>query len=330
MISVFAPGKIILFGEHAVVYGYPALAIPILQVGVTVSISAKPYTNSIKPLSEKGRIEELDWMKHITVNAPGIGWQSSLAESQSNTLSAPIISTILNVFRILNISSPPPMHIEINSSIPVASGMGSGAAVSVALIRTLSSFLGKELSNEAVNQLAFECEIFHHGTPSGIDNTVITYSQPVFFIKDTPIEIFKVGKPFTLVVANSGIRAATREAVASVRKLWEENQDNTDQIFSSISDTVVQARQAILEGDQITLGILMNRNHNLLQQLKVSSSDLDFLTFTALNSGALGAKLSGGGLGGNIIALVQPENAEMVASALHSAGATETIISTVV
>ena len=299
-----APGKIILFGEHAVVYNRPALAVPVTQVHVDVKVS-----DSLR--------------EGIFINAPGIDLHAGL-----NSLPAdhPIASVILRLFQLFGISQFPPLDISITSTIPVASGLGSGAAVSVALIRALAVHVAYPLTNEQVNELVFEIEKLHHGTPSGIDNTVITYNKPVYFIKGQPIETFKVGKPFMIVIGDTGIPAPTKESVGDVRSLWLRDTVNFENLFNEISQIVLIARRSIESGKPELLGKLMDHNHALLQQLTVSSPELDKLVEAARNAGALGAKLSGGGRGGNMIALVEQAKAESVASALISAGARQTII----
>ncbi len=307
-----APGKIILFGEHAVVYGRPALAVPVTQVHVDVEVLDSPRAG-------------------IFIHAPGINLHAGL-----NSLPAdhPIASVILKVFSTLGLPSPTGrragdeggLEFSITSTIPVASGLGSGAAVSVALIRALSSFLSHSLSDDEVNSLAYEIEKLHHGTPSGIDNTVITYNKPVYFTKSQPIETFKVGKPFTIVIGDTGISALTKESVGDVRRLWLRDQINLESIFNEIAQIALIARRSIEQGKPELLGELMDQNHALLQSLTVSSLELDKLVEAARNAGALGAKLSGGGRGGNMIALSEQAKAESVAQALISAGAKCTII----
>jgi mevalonate kinase len=236
---------------------------------------------------------------------------------------------ILKVFSTFGISTPPPLHINISSTIPVAAGLGSGAAVSVALIRALAVHLAHPLTNDQVNEMVFEIEKLHHGTPSGIDNTVITYNKPVFFIKGRPIETFKVGRPFTIVIGDTGISAPTKESVGDVRALWQKDPDHFEGIFNEIGEIVLSARESIENGNPGLLGPLMDQNHFLLQKLTVSSPELDGLVRTARHAGALGAKLSGGGRGGNMIALAEQASAESVAQALLAAGARRTIITQV-
>lgn len=299
-----APGKIILFGEHAVVYNRPALAVPVNQVQVDVEVLDSDSAG-------------------ILIHAPIIDLHAELSSLQPDNA---IGSVILNLFQRFNISPPPNIKIEINSTIPVASGLGSGAAVSVALIRVLSSYLNHLLTDNEVNNMVFEIEKLYHGTPSGIDNTVITFNKPVYFIKNQPIETFTVGKPFTIVIADTGISAPTKEAVGDVRKLWEKDKNKYESIFDEIGQISLIARRSIESGKPEMLGELMDHNHSLLQQLTVSSPELDSLVLAARDAGALGAKLSGGGRGGNMIALVNQAEANQVAESLIKAGAKNTII----
>jgi mevalonate kinase len=299
-----APGKIILFGEHAVVYNRPALAVPVTQVHADVEVLDSPRNG-------------------ILINAPGIDLHAELNSLPSDH---PIASVILKLFQRFDISQTSNLEINISSTIPVASGLGSGAAVSVALTRALSSYLSHSLTDAEVNSLAFEIEKLHHGTPSGIDNTVITYAKPVYFIKDNPIETFKVGKPFTIVIGDTGISALTKESVGDVRRLWLRDTVAFENYFNEIAQIVLIARRAIESGKPELLGELMDHNHALLQRLTVSSPELDKLVEVARDASALGVKLSGGGRGGNMIALVDQATAQSVADALISAGAKRTII----
>jgi len=302
-----APGKVILFGEHAVVYGRPALAIPVTQLQATATVSK----------NSRGGI----W-----VEAPNINLSSELSQLAPDH---PLAAVINSVFEILNITRPPACTIYLQSTIPVASGLGSGAAVSVAILRALSAFLGHPLSDEQINKLAYETEKLHHGNPSGIDNYVITYAKPVYFLKGRAIKTFRVGAAFTIVIGDTGISAPTKESVAAVRKLWETDQPHWEKVFDRVGEIVWDARQAIERGDGVELGKLMDANHSLLQEMTVSSVELDTLVEAAHKSGVLGAKLSGGGRGGNMIALVLKENASTLAEALLSAGAKRAIITTV-
>jgi len=315
MSSASAPGKIILFGEHAVVYARPALAVPVLQVHADVTVDVR---------TDKTDLMGKDWRSLTLIEAPDIGIFTTLDSLLAHQSTHPLATVIVNVFQFLGID-PPPLKIRVTSSIPVASGLGSGAAVSVALIRALAAAVSDSLPDEQVNTLAYEIEKLHHGTPSGIDNTVITYARPVYFVRGRPIETFSVHTPFTVVIGNTGVAAPTKESVGDVRKLWETDHTRWEQVFDRVGEIVQQARAAIEKGETSALGPLMDANHAILQRLTVSSPELDHLVLTAKAAGAEGAKLSGGGRGGNMIALVQPQRAEAVAAALRSAGALSAI-----
>ena len=302
-----APGKIILFGEHAVVYGRPALAVPVTQVHADVKVLDSTRVG-------------------IWISAPDVNIHAEL-----NTLPSdhPIATVIHNFLFLSRVSPFPNLDIHISSTIPVASGLGSGAAVTVALTRALSSHLNHSMTDEEVNVFAYEIEKLHHGTPSGIDNTVVTYSKPVYFVKGQPIEVFKVGRPFTIVIGDTGISAPTKESVADVRQLWVKDKKRLEVIFDEVADISFSARRVIEEGRIEMLGTLMDENHALLQEMTVSSPKLDRLVSAARSAGALGAKLSGGGRGGNMIALVEDKGARSISDALISAGAKRTIITKV-
>ena len=302
-----APGKIILFGEHAVVYGRPALAVPVTQVHVDVEVRASPHAG-------------------VWINAPGIDLHAELSSLPDDH---PIASVINKIFQRFDISQFPALEINISSTIPIASGLGSGAAVTVALIRALSLHLGQVLTNEKINELAFEIEKYHHGTPSGIDNTVITYSKPVYFIKGQPIETLKVGKPFTILIGDTGVPAPTKESVSDVRILWKQDGERFERLFDRIAEISLNARRSIESGQNESLGDLMDQNHTILQELTVSSPELDKLVETARRAGACGAKLSGGGRGGNMIALVEKDKVKIISDALFSAGVTNLIVTEV-
>jgi mevalonate kinase len=304
MTHASAPGKIILFGEHAVVYGRSALAVPVTQVHADAEVVDSPRAG-------------------IWIHAPDISLHAELSSLSSDH---PIASVIHNFFFAFGVSPFPSLDISITSSIPVASGLGSGAAVTVALLRALSSAVHRPLSDEQINQFAYEIEKLHHGTPSGIDNTVITYGRPVYFVRGQPIETFTVASPFTLVIADTGISAPTKESVGDVRKLWESDKPRWEKVFDEIGEIADKARAAIESGYIHELGALMDANHALLQHLTVSSPELDRLVESARSAGASGAKLSGGGRGGNMIALVEKNRAAQVAEALMSAGAKRTIV----
>ena len=302
-----APGKIILFGEHAVVYGRPAIALPVAEVRATATIEPAPSGSG------------------LMLVAADIGKRLSLTTASPYE---PLAAAARITLAHLSLREPDAI-LTIRSTIPIASGMGSGAAVATALVRALSSFLGQPLKLKEISQLVFEVEKIHHGTPSGVDNTVVVYEQPVIFVPGRPVDCLSVGAPIPLLIGDTGIRSSTRAVVEDVRLRWQREPARYDVLFDQIGDVVGQACHVIGAGDIAGLGPLMDGNQALLMELGVSSAKLNDLVDAARYAGALGAKLSGAGRGGSMIALVEEEFAADVEGALKDAGA-ESVIGTTV
>lgn len=303
-VSATAPAKIILLGEHAVVYGQPAIALPVSDVRARAAITANP-------LGKPEEIEIISKRVHLRT------FLSDLTPDHA-------LPRLFDRFRLeCGIPKLPAMAITISSDIPIAAGMGSGAAVSVALLKALGLFVGVTFSISQLASMAFESEKAYHGNPSGIDNTVIAYESPIFFKRDEPVNFFSILSEFTLVIANSGIPAKTIETVSAVRKRYEENPQVIAALHEQIGKLVEKARQYLEYGALTKLGETCNQNHSLLQELGVSTPLLDELVTAARLAGAYGAKLTGGGGGGNIIALVDENKVSTVEQALLEAGAVQ-------
>ena len=308
MSTAYAAGKSILFGEHAVVYGRPAIAVPIQQVRAEASVQS----------CETG--------KGVFLSAPDLNWECCLTDSPEGHSLRAIVTSTLSCLRIV---PEPDIVVRVTSTIPIACGLGSGTAVSVAVARALADYFGIQLSRETISELAFEVEKIHHGTPSGIDNTVIAYERPVYFVKGQTPVILIPAKSFQLVVADTGVCSPTHAVVADVRRRWEQNPRLYDSLFDEIGAVSQTARHCIESGRTNDLGPLMNRNQELLRAIDVSSPELERLIVAALQAGALGAKLSGAGRGGNMIALVTEESAPRVEGALRASGAAHVIVTKV-
>lgn len=201
-ISASAPGKTILFGEHAVVYGRPAIAAPVNQVRARAFVSANP----------RGVPGE------VLVQAPDVGLEAYLDELAENHPLGQVIRATLATLRLKRL---PACSVRISSTIPIAAGLGSGAAVSVAIIRAVANFAGSPLPDETVSTLAYQVDQLYHGTPSGIDNTVITYARPVYFVRGQPVQMLRLPEPFTIVIGDTGVQSPTSAAVGDVRDAWQ-------------------------------------------------------------------------------------------------------------
>jgi len=299
-------------GEHAVVYGQPAIAVPVAGLRARATVTAAPAGSGIV----------------LVARDLGQTWQIKSANQQIGKSEAlPFI--VGHTLHYLQVPGTPDLHIELTSDLPVASGLGSSAAVAVALIRALAGHFGRRLEPAAVSALAFEAEGLQHGTPSGVDNTVVAYEQPVWFVRAQGMETFAMGRPLRLLIGDTGLASSTRDVVGDVRAAWQGEPARYAALFATIGRVSQRARRAIEQGDLPTLGRLLNENHRLLQALGVSCAELDRLVTAATTAGALGAKLSGAGRGGNMIALVQPETAAAVAAALRAAGARRVVVTEV-
>ena len=280
--SFTAPGKIILFGEHAVVYGKPAIAIPVS--GMRASAWSEPGEGK------------------LTINALDLNEKIDLKNktSQFSVLAQALLSRTKQ--------NEPNLTINLTSKLPQGSGMGSSAATSTAVCKALSNYLGVDLEKNQISELVFDAEKIVHGTPSGIDNTVVAYESQVYFVKGKEPLTFDSGRTFYLVIGDTGIESSTKETVGNVRSLWEKEPNLMNGYFDEIANVTEGGKQAIENGDKEAVGELMNKNHELLNKIGVGHQELEKLVDITLDAGSLGAKLTGGGGGGNMVALAK--NAE--------------------
>jgi mevalonate kinase len=304
-----APGKTILFGEHAVVYGQPAIAVPVTERQAKVKIF--PLIGS-----------QTDQIQFI---APQIQFEKNYIDLDKHH---PFRIALEQVKNFLDISHYPACKIHLSSTIPISSGLGSSAAISVSLINALFSFVGYQASESLLSELAYKVEIEFHGTPSGIDNTVVAYRKPVYFQKGKDIEFINPGGNFTIIIADSGVSGNTKVAVARVRERWLNNTILFEEYFQKNGEIASHAKMALENGEQTILGNLMNANQELLRKIGVSHPSLENLIDISMKHGGLGAKLCSGGLGGNIIILTDVDKADILSELLLGNGASQTIIMT--
>jgi len=308
MTLAYAPGKVILFGEHAVVYGRPAIAVPVTEVQAQACVEPGSAGNG------------------TIINAPDLGRRVVLHDAADDDPLAHIVRLALEA---IGGEQDPDLVITVTSAIPVARGMGSGAAVSTAIVRALFQHFRYWLPSRGISDLVYKAEVLYHGRPSGIDNTVVAFEKPIYFVKDEGWEVFWVGVPFLLAIADTGIQSSTKEVVGDLGRRYQGDAGKYDPLFDQIGAIAVAARSTIEQGHIEKLGHLMDQNHRLLQQLSVSCPELDRLVVAAREGGALGAKLSGAGWGGNVIALITEEIRERIGMVLRLAGAAQVIITEV-
>ncbi|HLU61181.1 MAG TPA: hydroxymethylglutaryl-CoA reductase, degradative [Gammaproteobacteria bacterium] len=290
-------GKIILFGEHAAVYGRHALAAPI-------------------PLAIQARVSKGN--EGVEVIIPRWNVETRLHEPATQRQGFhKQFGIILGKLGL----EDRPMRIEIFPNVPRAMGLGGSAAFAVAVIRALDRHFALGLSDEEVNDLAFESETVAHGTPSGIDNTMATFGRLMLYRKGNPPlrEFLTAREPVKFVIGMTGVETLTHKTVTRVRQNWERNTALYERIFNEIDEITLQGTKALQQGNLEEMGDLMNVCQGLLNALQVSSWELEELLQIARDNGALGAKLTGGGGGGSMIALC-PDNAERVMKAMRDKG----------
>ena len=295
-----ACGKVILLGEHAVVYGRHALATPI-------------------PLAVEARV--VDAADGVQLVIPRWGVEQRVpAVGEHPAGVAGILALLLEQLDL----SDRAMAIEVFPNVPRAMGLGGSSALAVSVIRALDSHFRLGLGAEAINDYAFACEQAAHGTASGVDNTLATYGAPLLFraasaSRPASFEEVKLGAPLPLVIGLSGKESLTASSVARVAAAWQRNQRRYEAVFDQIDGLARHAADAARAGDLAELGELMNLGHGYLNALQVSTRELETLADIARSHGAAGAKLTGGGGGGSIVALC-PNGQDAVAAAIRDAG----------
>jgi len=290
-------GKVVILGEHAVVYGRHAIAAPV-------------------PLAIRARIEPCEDGIHIMIPRWGVEYELARnpAERRSFERAAGAVLDELGL-------SGRSMRIEVFSEVPRGMGLGGSAAMAVAIVRALDAHFDLGLDNTEVNRLAFESEKLAHGNPSGLDNTIACFRQPLVYRTGNPplVELLNIEKPIPMVIGMTGSEGLTASTVTRVGEAWKQDPKLYERIFDQIDGLVLRGVEAIQDQDLPTLGELMNICHGMLNALQVSTPELERLVSIARASGALGAKLTGGGGGGSIIALCDGDTGP-VTEAIRAAG----------
>ncbi|MFQ5979592.1 MAG: mevalonate kinase [Candidatus Heimdallarchaeota archaeon] len=296
-------GKTILFGEHFVVYGLPAIA---------SAISAATIANVERLEGQTG------WQ--LDDQRPEVpGYKAKKASQQQKSIE--------NVLSYCGIDTTEiGIKISYSGDLTCASGFGASAASCSSLARALNNEFNLGFDDEKINEAAYEGEKAYHGSPSGIDNTCSTYGGLVWYKRNLEggknlVETMHLAKPVELVLASSGISANTTEVVADVRAKKDADPDWFDEIINQYSEIIQKARHALTNLNFEEVGQLMNANHRLLQEITVSCTELDDLVETARANGAIGAKLTGTGRGGIQISLTPgKELQDKVTVALEAKG----------
>ncbi|MGM8211184.1 mevalonate kinase [Virgibacillus sp. W0430] len=277
-----AHSKLILVGEHAVVHGQPAIAIPFPLVGVESVVEHVIGTVTIDSSFYHGPIDSAP---------PAL---------------AGIVSCIKGTLEFLN-KPCKDLLIRIKSSIPPGKGLGSSASVAIAVIKSLFTYTDTKYTKEQLLSLANIAETHAHGAPSGIDPLTITSDCPIWFEREGTVDFIKPKEDLYFIVADSGRMADTRTAIESVTSLLKSAPKRIHSKIERIGEITYQVREALEKASKHLLGQLLTEAQKELESLGISDAGLNRLIYYALQEGALGAKLTGGGNGGCIIALARNE-----------------------
>jgi mevalonate kinase len=273
-------GKVILLGEHAVVYGVPALAIGIDRGALAWVESDKAENSGPCRLFVEG-------------------WDLSVSEDQRDHDLARAFRALLEAERAKG-RTLEGLSVRARSDLPPGGGLGCSAALGVAIARAVSP----GISIEDVQELAMAWERIFHGNPSGVDAAVSSRGGGVFFQKGRGLEPVRLKHSLLVCVGSTGIASSTKTMVDAVARLRERRPAVVEKTFEGITSLVRNARLAMEAGDRVGLGRLMDLNQMLLGGLFVSTEEIERMCGLARGAGALGAKLTGAGGGGCVVALV--------------------------
>jgi mevalonate kinase len=296
-------GKVILFGEHFVVYGLPGIAAAMEDYTTAKVEKGKPGTGVV-----------------FSDNRPETPGYKETKLGERNRMMELML-------KYLNIDpKKTPLKITLSGTLRCTSGNGSSAAMATAIARALSEHFGLGLNENQINDVSYEGEKGSAGTPSGIDNTCATYGGIIIFRKNlsggpNKIDKMKVGKPIHIVIANTGITQETKLVVEDVKRHKDADPKKYERIFSDYNKVFESAKKAIEKGDMIEIGRLMDRNQELLREITVSCPEIEKICKIAKTAGAIGAKLTGTGRGGSVVLLAADETSqEKIAKAVEKIG----------
>jgi mevalonate kinase len=297
----FGRGKVILLGEHGVVYGHPALAAG-LGVGVHATARVSESDDDVivaRPWGVTARVGS-DEPLALGLQAILEGMPSGVAGSAGSAA-----------------EGRPRVHVEVDVELPGGAGLGCSAAIGVAVTGALDALFSIERTAEERGDYSLRWERVFHGNPSGVDNAMAAVGGVALFRRGQPLQSVRVKKPLPLVIAHSGESSSTKEIVAMVARQREAETARVDEAFGAIAALVNNAKLAVEAGDLKGLGQLFDLNQMLLAGLMLSTEKIEELCRVAREEGALGAKLTGAGAGGCMIALAKDEaDAERIREAL--------------
>lgn len=277
-----AHSKLILIGEHSVVYGQPAIALPVTLLKTTVTISPIRNGQYIENSESRRRLDlmgdEFEGIRQLILRL--------LAKFNSPRLT---------------------FSLEIDSNIPQGRGLGASAALATAITRAFYDFFDQELTDKELLYYANFAETITHGHASGIDVATVNSEQPLWFTKNVPTDPFELNLSGFLVIGDTGIKGYTSQAISIVQEKLREEKEEAESEIQILGELARDSKNFLTNNKLEALGKVMNKAHDTLCHLGVSHPRLNLLVETAMKNGALGAKLTGSGLGGVMVALAETE-----------------------
>ncbi|WP_225420949.1 mevalonate kinase [Companilactobacillus keshanensis] len=293
-------GKTIIMGEHAVVYGYPAIAVPLVSIPVIVKIKQNPE-NILSSKYYVGKISQ------IPDTLSGVKYLIELLDEHLN-------KDKINY------------AISIDSNLPIERGLGSSAAIAAALTRAFFDLFDQSLETETLLEYVNKSETVTHGKASGLDALTVISNEPVLYSKDT-IEHFNFSSDGFIVIGDSGVKGKTKETVADVHKMYQTDKATIGAYLEQLGTCTSTTKKSLINNKLRLLGQTFDQANATLTKLNLAIPKTDQLIAAAKNAGSLGGKITGGGRGGCIIALAKSlNNATMVQKALIKNGAEQTWI----
>lgn len=349
--------KVILFGEHSVVYGYPAVALPLRNLCMRATVSNECTFNfeldksfELKsktfPLNSHNSTSLLNSHSFGSAGSVGTSAQDSVHDNIYNNIDDNIVFSALDFTGLLR-NIPPRfssirtaihcaldfagwdgerLYVLTESDFPPERGLGSSAASAGAIIRAILDYYGIEANQSQLFSLTQQAERVAHGRPSGLDAVATSSLLPVKYCNGS-FDYMNINMRAWIVLADSGLKGMTRVTVEDLRKKRDENPTFVNSLLQELGDIALSAEDDLLNGSSENVGIKMIRAHRILDKLGISTPLLNDLVDAAYSNGALGAKLTGGGGGGCVIAIADSEDcAYKVSDAFKSAGAKKTWI----
>lgn len=304
-VEATAPGKMILFGEHSVVYRGPAV---VLAIDRRAKVTATKRNADMKIYVDANNLGFSGYFEDdIYHPLRGKAWRG-------RNLAALNVSA-KKTMEYLGIQSG--LDLKVRSMIPIAVGLGSSAAICVATVGAIEKLLGGDMSKEEVSSIAFEGETIIHGKPSGVDNNVSTFGGVMSYSRGEGFKHHELSKSIPFIVGNSRKKRSTRMMVENVASLMKRNPAIMDRVIDTMGELALDGLDALLSNDIYRIGDLMNINQGLLSSIGVSTMKLEALIHTARKNGAIGAKLTGAGGGGCMIAISEERDISNIERAIR-------------